>query len=197
MCGTCSCCSTVNREEIAMATKRTSKPRRAAKKPKARGNAKNRTDIVLGPIITKEVRVPINLKEYKAKESQVAQLDVKIRKIQKRLAPDLKDIRDARKLISKLSEDLEENTELRPMKVKLEMHFKTSEVRVLRADDLKELERRTMTKEELTRNDDLEDQKLTKPTDRGAVENDGEQGDGTEDEGEDPEPAPAGEPTSL
>jgi hypothetical protein len=154
-----------------MATKRGSKPRRAAspKKARAGSNGKNRDDIVLGPVISSKQRVPIDAKSYARKESEIAQLEVKVKKLRAKIKPDQVLIAEHRKTISELTEDIEDETEERDVKVQNEYHFKTSEVRVLRAGDLKEIDRRTMTTEELKRTSDVEDRKLKAPIDRGTA----------------------------
>lgn len=115
-------------------------------------------------------RVPIDAKSYARKESEIAQLEVKVKKLRAKIKPDQVLIAEHRKSISELTEDIEDETEERDVKVRNEYHFKTAEVRVLRADDLKEIDRRTMTPEELKRNEDVEDKKLKAPIDKGKAE---------------------------
>lgn len=114
--------------------------------------------MVLGPIVVKKIRTPINKVVYARKESEIAQLEIETKKIERKIAPDKKAIRDNNKKIDALTKDLEENTEERETKVRERFHFNTSEVRVLDAETGKELERRTMTAEERSRTTDVEDE---------------------------------------
>jgi hypothetical protein len=131
----------------------------AAEKP-ARTNGRARGNIVLGPVTIAKVRVPINEKAYARKESEIAQLELKSRKLRAKIKPDQIELAEHRKQIAVLTEDLDEGSEERDVKVRHEFHYNTNEVRVLRASDQHELERRTMTAAERTRNSDLEDQEV-------------------------------------
>lgn len=138
------------------------------KKPKGRKAG----DITMGPVVKRKVRVPINAAVYTRKESEIAQLGVTVRKIERKIKPDKDQIRIHKEKINELTKDIEEQTEEREMSVREEFHFSTSEVRVLDAKSKKELERRTMTKEERSRTSDIEDEDLEEPTDAGPAEPD-------------------------
>jgi hypothetical protein len=129
------------------------------KKAKAGGN------VVLGPVIKKKVRVPINAAVYSKKESELAQLEVEVRKINRKIEPDKDQIRLHRQAITELTEDIENNTEEREMSVREEYHFNTNEIRVLRVDGGAVLEKRTMTAEERKRQTDVEDVVKDRPRD--------------------------------
>ena len=128
-----------------------------SRKAKRGANGKGKGNVVLRPKMKKTVRVPINAKEYAAKEHESAKVDIAIAKLERKIAPDKNEIRKLRKTKAKLTADLEENSEDREMLVREEWHINTNEIRVL---DLKgnELSRRTMTKEERKFQTDIEDE---------------------------------------
>jgi hypothetical protein len=124
---------------------------KAAKKSKAKAapkDGKKKGDIRLGPRYEKEVRVPINATQYSKKESEIAQLEIAVARLQTKIRPDQIDIRKNRKSIAKLTVDLEENTEPRKMMVRNEYHDNQNMTRVLRADNGVLLEERPMTDKE-------------------------------------------------
>ncbi len=144
-----------------MATKRSS-PGKKAKAAKSRSKPAARSNVELGPVLAIKVRVPINEKVYQKKESELAQLEVLIGKKKRAIMPTQNEIRQLRKQVAGLTVDIENNTEEREEKVRHEWHFNTNEVRIMRASDMKLLEKRTMTAEERKRNSDLEDARYQK-----------------------------------
>lgn len=117
---------------------------------------KKRSDNVRTGVFTREVRVPINDDEIEAKEKQGTKIQLKIRKIQKDIAPQLHEITEMRSKHRKLMEDIEEGSELQKAKVYEVKDFKRNIARVFLADSDKQVDERTLEKADY--NADVEDQ---------------------------------------
>jgi hypothetical protein len=133
-------------------------PKKAKKKSGGRSGGRSKSDVVLGPVITKKVRVPIDEKVYKRKESEIAQLGVVVRKIERKIKPDKDQIRIHKEKINELTKDIEEQTEEKEMQVREEFDPKHNELRTLHARTKEVLEARTMTDADRQRQEDLFDE---------------------------------------
>lgn len=107
---------------------------------------KKRSDTVRTEVFTKEVRVPIDADEIEAKEKQGTKLQLKIRKIQRDIAPQLHEITENRAKHRKLMEDIEKGSEERKAKVYEVKDFRRNKATVYLAENDQKIDERTLEK---------------------------------------------------
>lgn len=130
------------------------------KTAKGAGRKKGSGNVVRGPALREKIRVPVNKAAYEEKESELAQLEVQVRRIERKIKPDKDQIRIHKGKISELTNDLSDSTEEAEVLIEREYHYDTNELRFFDAQTGKEVgERRTMTAEERKRQLDVEDKK--------------------------------------
>ena len=113
----------------------------------AKKSSKN-ADTVRTEVMTKEVRIPIDAEEIEAKERQGTKIQLKIRKIQKEIQPQLHEITELRSKHRKLMEDIESGTELTKAKVYEVKDFKRAKATIYLAENDQKVDERTLEKSE-------------------------------------------------
>lgn len=101
-------------------------------------------------VMTKEVRIPIDPEDVEKKEIASAKLQLKIRKIQADIRPQVQKITQHRSEHRKLLEDIELGSELRKAKVYEVKDFSKGTATVYLAETDQKIDTRTLEKSEYT-----------------------------------------------
>jgi signal transduction histidine kinase len=122
----------------------------------AKASEKKRTDVVKTGVFVKEVRVPIDPEDIEKKEIAATKVQLKIRKIQHEIQPQLLKITGLRAEHRKLIEDIEKGSELQKAKVYEIKNFKRATADIYLAETDQKVDERTLEKADY--NADVEEQ---------------------------------------
>jgi hypothetical protein len=122
----------------------------------AKEKAAKKQDNVRTGVFSREVRIPIDPEDVEKKELASAKLQLKIRKIQQSIRPELQKITQHRSEHRKLLEDIELGSEVQTAKVYEIKNFKRGHADVYLAETDQKIDTRTLEKADY--NADVEDQ---------------------------------------